>query len=99
MRQDLLMHPCKQKALLVNRQENVEALPSDSIEDEGQISVRIARQARTTVEAGYESREAAQAERVWIANLYVMPVEPECSNCLPRRRAGTFRKKNTHDTP
>jgi hypothetical protein len=28
-----------------------------------------------------------------------MPVEPEGSNCLPRRRAGTFRKKNTHDTP
>jgi len=93
------MQPCEQKALLVNRQENIEAFRSDSIEDEGQISVRIGRQARTTVEAGYESREAAQAERVWIANLYVMPVEPECSNCLPRRRAGTFRKKNTHDTP
>ena len=63
------MLPCKQKALLVNRQENVEALPGDSIEDEGQISARIGRQARTAVEAGYESREAAQAEWVWIANL------------------------------
>lgn len=90
------MCSCKQKTLLMNGQENVEASVTDQIEHEGQIANRIVPEARAPVEPRYEPRKAAQTEWAWITDLYVVPVESERGNGLSRRGAGAFGKKNAH---
>ena len=88
--------PCcgEEVGLLVRRQEHVETLAREKVEREVEKRHRLAAHRRAAVEAPHEPRKATDASRVGIADLEVVPGQPQRGDRFARREARPFGQEN-----
>ena len=84
----------KQKSLLVDRQEHVEVLTRDQVENEGEISFRIDTQSRAAMKAAHQPRKPAQAMPIRIADIDLVTGQRQTGDRLSRRGTRPLGKKD-----
>ncbi len=84
----------KQQALLVDRQQHVEAAAAQKFEREGQIGLGMGGDRRAAMNARHKSRKPADAVRIRIQHLDAVSRETQRRDGLAGRRRGAFGEEN-----
>jgi hypothetical protein len=81
----------QQVALFMGRKQNVESFPGEQVQQKCKVALGIAGQTGTPMETPDKAGEASDAKGIRVADLYMVPTQPERCDYLTRREARALR--------